>query len=374
MENKKQLITITSLILILILVGSVNAEFWACFEKGNVVEYCGNYKPDWTCGSKNGCQRCMSVYNETENCYVHGAWPKCNSLPPGCSVFGSNTSLDITSPTITLHNPIEGDVYSNKKVLINVSTNESAKWRYFDLLKGRSWKSLCTNKFTETCEKKITLKEGVNNVSIKAIDNSGNEGFYNVSFFVDSKKPRIYKTYPKKGFADGNFEVQFKEENPALLILHYGEEIRELNISEDCYLSRGKYYCDVDVDLSDYDGQEIEYYFVLEDIAGSVDESRVYDLKVDTTFPEILNNDTYSIKGKYVTFYLEIEEENFDEVVYGYFDSRDKWREKRLCSRLKDGICEKRKSFRRGEHEITLMVLDEAGNSVGVPLSFEIDY
>jgi hypothetical protein len=29
---------------------------------------------------------------------------------------------------------------------------------------------------------------------------------------------------------------------------------------------------------------------------------------------------------------------------------------------LRDGICEKRKSFRRGEHNITIEVLDDAGN------------
>ncbi len=36
---------------------------------------------------------------------------------------------------------------------------------------------------------------------------------------------------------------------------------------------------------------------------------------------------------------------------------------KRLCSRLRDGRCEKRKSFGRGKHNLTITVLDEAGNS-----------
>ena len=43
-----------------------------------------------------------------------------------------------------------------------------------------------------------------------------------ITFFTDSVLPRIYSTQPTRGFADGNFMVQFVEQNPVSLTLNYG--------------------------------------------------------------------------------------------------------------------------------------------------------
>ena len=78
------------------------------------------------------------------------------------------------------------------------------------------------------------------------------------------------------------------------------------------------------------------------------------------------------VDGKYVYFSINITEENLDEVVYTYIDKKGKEKEKRLCSKLKDGLCEKRVSFKDGTYDLTIQIINEAGNSVGIPASFEI--
>ena len=53
-----------------------------------------------------------------------------------------------------------------------------------------------------------------------------------------------------------------------------------------------------------------------------------------------------------------------------HFDSR--LREKKICSRLKDGMCEKKIRFKSGHYELSVTAIDEAGNSVGKSMSFDI--
>ncbi|MEK6862264.1 MAG: hypothetical protein AABY07_09955, partial [Nanoarchaeota archaeon] len=86
--------------------------------------------------------------------------------------------------------------------------------------------------------------------------------------------------------------------------------------------------------------------------------------------PEI-NSFSHEIDRRRVTFIFDITEDNFDEINYiDYSDTKP--RERRLCSRLRDGICEIRKTFSRGEHNLTFTILDEAGNSVQESLVFTI--
>ena len=104
-----------------------------------------------------------------------------------------------------------------------------------------------------------------NNIGFKIVDVVGNTAYENISFFIDSKKPRIYKTEPRSGFANGDFYVQFMEENPSLLNINYGNFItgfRNANVDlNTCVQDRTKTNCNINVDLDDYDGQEIDYFF-----------------------------------------------------------------------------------------------------------------
>lgn len=369
MKNKKILVMMIGIVLILFGVNFISAEFWACFEKGEVVHYCGGYKPDWTCDSNSGCEKCISVYREAEDCYVHGVWAVCNQQGQECNNYG-NTTLDIEPPIINLSSPINEKVYNEKGVYISGESNEIADWYYKD--SSNLWRKFCTQ--TRICNKEISFAEGENNIQIKAVDVVGNEAEKESSFFVDSKKPIIYKALPKKGFADGNFEVQFKEENPASLILHYGDKTRNINL-EDCRKEKGKTYCDNFADLEEFDGEEINYRYVLTDAAGNVAESKPITLSVDTTSPVINNLDSFwTQNGKYIYFNMSITENNFDEANYNYVDSRGRVKEVKLCSALKNNLCTVKKTFTRGHYDLTINVLDDAGNSIGVPINFNVDY
>ena len=230
--------------------------------------------------------------------------------------------------------------------------------------------------------KSLSLKDGFNSITIKATDLNGNPTSVIREFTVDSKKPKISKTYPKKkSFASGLFEVQFKEENPVNLVLHFNGEEKILDVVADCKKIKTKTYCDIDVDLSVYDGASINYFFELIDIAGNVVRSKPLRVNVDITKPVVLNPDDFWEQGeagsryaRYVYFDIEIDEDNFDEVSYFYEDSRGRMREKRLCSRLKEGVCEKKKSFRRGDTLLNIQVVDEAGNVEIKEIGLEINY
>jgi len=366
--------------LVLLLTSMVSAEFWACFSRGDRINYCNPVIPDRTCGSSI-CKYCMRSFDESNSCYSSGNWMVCNAVGEECgSVIdnGGGTTIDGEPPVLTINYPIEGEVYNSRRILLDFDLDEEADVYYLDNINGRGrWTRVCSD--CMDYERSRSFKEGFNDLTFKAIDPIGNTAYTDISFTIDSRKPKIRKTLPRKGFADGNFEVQFSEENPVSLVLNYGNYItgyREqvLDIDHDCYMDRKRYYCDTNVALNDYDGQEIGYWFELEDIAGTKDESKSRDLEVDTTFPVLNNEDSfYEIDGRYVYFTFNITEKNFDEAEYiDWTDSRPRYR--RLCSRLRDGICTKRRSFRNGHHTLDIQVVDEAGNSIAKRIEFDIDY
>jgi|SRR3989344_9660923 len=118
--------------------------------------------------------------------------------------------------------------------------------------------------------------------------------------------------------------------------------------------------CSFDIDLSDFDGQEIYYWFEITDIAGNLAESKETKIKVDTKYP-IVNSLNYNISKKNVLFTFNISEKNFDEINYVYLNDTNQ-KENVLCSSLKNGICKIKKSFKIGEHNLKIRIFDKAGN------------
>ena len=90
--------------------------------------------------------------------------------------------------------------------------------------------------------------------------------------------------------------------------------------------------------------------------------SKPINIDVDTTKP-VINSFTNLTNGRRVTLRLNVTEVNFDEITYT--DSNDRTpRPKVLCSRLRGGICEATKTLSLGPHNLSIKVLDEAGNFV----------
>lgn len=240
-------------------------------------------------------------------------------------------------------------------------------------------KRICSRLKDGKCEGKISLREGLYELTFYVDDKAGHRAFVNTQeFLLDSKKPKISKITPSRGFASGKFGVEFTELNPKTLILYYGTDednpsFKNLNIANDCTPNRGKYKCNTNVNIDSFNGQEITYWFTLEDLGGNSVESKHIDLNVDTTDPVLNNPDEFlEVDGSNVFFSFDITEENFDVVSYSYLDSRGRLREKRLCSRLRDGICEKKVRFRDGEYNLIIQITDDAENGVEISVDFEI--
>lgn len=319
------------------------------------------------CGDPGYCEICVTdIGNPTAPYRCAGQ---------ACGMTDNNSTIDITPPSLTVNDPDQNSVYSSKAVLFNLLVDEESSIYFTDNIKddGR-WKKICAGCLNYNG--KISLNEGLNNITVKAADKNENSAEKTLSFFVDSKKPKIKKTEPKSDFTSSIFKIEFEEENPKELWLNYGNSLegyrsKKFNLAL-CAKEKKISTCEEDIDLKDYDGQEIEYWFALSDIANSVVESKHIWVNVDETSPIITNPDSFwTQNGKYIYFSLEITETNFDSVEFiDNSDRRPRW--KTLCSRLKDGKCEAKKSFISGEHVLDIQVTDKAGNSVGKRISFVV--
>jgi len=114
--------------------------------------------------------------------------------------------------------------------------------------------------------------------------------------------------------------------------------------------------------LSAFDNQTIEYHYEVSDSI-STTISKNISVKVDTTSP-ILNlffpNETEY--GRRVPFNITISEEVKLEYL-DELDSRPRWRS--LCRSCEEygNLKNKEKSFNKGQHDLLIRAIDEAGNS-----------
>jgi hypothetical protein len=275
--------------------------------------------------------------------------------------------------------PVDG-VLNDRKVPFNISLNTEVEiLEYINYADGiPKWKKLCKDcdEFGVDKVKTKTLREGNNSITIRASDGFGNFAEKNVSIFIDSKDPKIKKVSPKSGFSDGSFEVEFQELNPDTLVLRYGNEsekrTRIVDIPIECVAIGLISTCPIVVDLSDFDEQEITYFFNLTDIAGNNDFDKPEDLDIDMTAPFLTELIQLELVGNKATFKFNISEKNFDRVTY-IDEADEKGKVKNLCTKLKDGICQRKVNFKEGQHNITFKIIDEAENMIGAGVEFFVD-
>ncbi len=374
-KMKSQKFTILSIVLILIvsLIGIASAEFWYCANDGERINYCNPKIPDRTCESSLGCKYCMSD-SSTSTCFNSGNWMKCNANAPNCEF--NNGGPDSTPLNFSIDDPDNNAIYNTRAIMFNLRSNKDASYYWIDNINGRGrWNRLGSR--LKLFSKKVSFKDGLNDITIKAVASNGEEILFARSFYVDSKKPQIKKTWPTKDFTSGNFGVEFSEENPKSLVLKYGNsakgiKTRNVNIAAECVLDKKKYSCDLNVNVNEFNGQSIEYWFELTDIANTKAESKHVWIEVDTQLPIINNpNSFYNQTGKSVYFKINITEKNFDEITY-FDNAQRKPVAKKLCTKLKDGLCEKKVTFNKGYHDVDIQVIDEAGNSIALNIKFDV--
>ena len=371
-EKRKYLILAFALIFLVVTISGVSAYKLICLKYGQSLP--SEEIKRYTCWH----DYCINICT-TDNLYPTNPG-FCKGMG-GCD-FLAGASLDAEPPNITVNNPEEGKYYNSRGILLDVDSNEPFSLFYLDNLNSRAkWKGLASN--IGSYKRKLSFKEGLNNITVMGRDRNGNSMEVMRHFYVDSKKPRIKKVEPTKGFSNGEFYVEILEANPRKLEIKYGNsdvgyrnQIVDLN---SCEILRGKsdnLGCEVSVDVGNYNMQSLEYWFELTDVANNFVRSKSYWISVDITDP-ILNNPgsflNYNEGGRYTYFSLDITEPNFDKVIYiDHSDRRPVW--KTLCTRLKNDLCEKRLTLSRGFHSIDVQIIDKAGNSIGVNKEFEVSY
>jgi len=308
--------------------------------------------------SVNGLEtECNAIQKQPSEEICDGKDNDCDGvIDEDCSIFSIN--LTINSPSKNLS--------EEKRVLLNLETTQQVdEITYEDLEDSRSReRRLCRD--CNSYDKEKSFSEGFHNVLFRAYNEDEVIVEKNVSFFVDSKEPRISKTEPRRNkFTNGEeFYLKVREDNLKNISISFNPTI-ELDLNN-CEKSRNYWECYFNLNLTDYNNQEIEYLFEVEDIVGNKDESRPTSVRVDTVLPLLNNPESfwYFEEGRYsnyIYFDMSITEKNFDEAVLSY-DYRGKTKEKRLCSRLKEGICEKRFRIRDDYSNLKLIIRDEAGN------------
>lgn len=343
-----------------------------CLADGEVFDAPGMCNPDMKqmTGPLNFC---VHIYNATTICPV--ILNECNARGLSCS-SSQNTSVDTQPPTFTVRSPVNGGIYNTKSLLFNLTANENnVKIYYFDHNSGRSiWSTVCTG--CNGYGRNIYFKSGQNNLTIRVGDQSNNYAYFNLSFLVDDKAPKIISVAPASGFATETFDTIVEEDYLTSLTLNYGNGIMgykstSVNIPS-CSKSGNRYSCSAQVSLSSYNGQTILYWFTATDIAGTSTSSTNKTLSVDTMSP-VIDSFMYwkdAVNGKYVYFAMNITEPNLFKVEISDSGSNAVT----LCSTLSNGVsCNKKVTFTDGDHDVYIKVTDKAGHLIGRSESFWTD-
>ncbi len=269
--------------------------------------------------------------------------------------------LDVYCYNLIVNSP-ENDTYNDKRMLVDLSISRNAKYIY---------KALNSNIFTKICSgcssaaKYYSAKEGPNNLTLRIVGYNGEELIQSILFTVDTTKPKIAKTEPKhKSWVGGTlFKVKYTESNVQSISLFYGNGTMNEALLSNCPSGKNV-VCMIDVNLSAYNGQQIQYYFVIRDNFRSI-ASRTYTLNVDTS-PPILSllspaNSTYSTSVRITASVSE-------PVTLQYSDNGGSF--KSLCKNC--NFYNSTKSFAKGLHNLVVRATDKSGNIDEESVSFTV--
>ena len=283
--------------------------------------------------------------------YYFGSWNDCASH---CD-FSSNGSTYnlVLKATFPFAN---GGVYNKQSFFLNISMNKIGKIYLRNNVLGTQV-NLCTN--CNSYKQFAYFSKGFNNITI--IGQSGAEQKEKtITFIVDNDIPRISKSLPASGkFASGAFTVFYYESAVKEIAIYYGpvgSEIKQ-NLT-DC--SSGNYKnCSITVDLSSFEGQMINYWFTIKDLAGNSASGYKISVKVDNIAP-VVTSINYVLKtSTSMLLNISVIEPNFYRLEYrdngGYY--------KLLCSYLTNGRCVKIiYSLTKGDHVLDIRTTDKAGH------------
>jgi len=363
MVRKSIIIGIIILFILVVLVSNVSAHKWACLSYGDHIPY-------YTCHFTH-CKLCLDDKGYSTS------FGYCDKAKL-CS-FGP-VNNDTTPPVLTINSPKNNFIYNTSKILFNLSIDEPSTIFYKNNLDSNGkFKMLAGNRLNYI--NGITFKDGFYNITIRAEDRSGNDADILRIFYVDTKNPKVDSPSDDK---NGILNIKFEEANPVLLTLRYGNNktgYGEYNINlNNCNKTSGdKFLCKVNISdeesysmLKSYDGQIIELWIELKDIPGNIGKSKIIKGKIDITKPVINNPDNmFTLDGKNLYFNMSITDQNLVSVYYAENSTKLQW--KLLCSSLKNGFCQKKVAFNKGNHDILVQVVDIGKNVIYFETKFTVN-
>jgi len=201
--------------------------------------------------------------------------------PEQAQTFTQTVTVTVLPGGMSIYSPIQAHIYNERMIPIDITLSTKAKYiRYSD--NNGNPITICRNcdEYGHLSLKRKPFDDGFHQVVFLTVFESGTV-YTQREFFVDTKKPKITKTEPGMGFADGTFAVEFQEANPVSLILHYGSLDSDAGMRSEpvdlsgCYEPRRSIErCPITVDLTAYDTQKISYWFEITDIMGNKDASK----------------------------------------------------------------------------------------------------
>ena len=240
-----------------------------------------------------------------------------------------------------------------------------------DWILGGCVRPFFADNFKQLCNKcyeynnSFSFQNGIHYLTVRCSDKQLISS--NIIFLVDGNTPRILETSKKdNSVVNGNgFSVKYNED----FVLSANLGVREVCKNPD-FCKAMNYYisCNLgdnecnfyNLDLSMFDGKEIEYQYVVYNLAGKIALSKKYRAVVDTSSP-MIKSFSYSIVKNRAFFNLDIAEDNLAKIEYIDYHSRNPvW--KTLCDFEQSSKCNAVIGISKSVHFFDIRVTDKAGN------------
>jgi len=284
-------------------------------------------------------------------------------------------NLSLLDFNMTVYSPKNNSAtmpYGTTRIPFNISLTKAIDTLEFINYNNHApkWRLLCRNcdNFGFIKTEFQNLNDGQNDITIKARDIFGNTQEKNISLNIDSRLPKIIDIRPRaNSIINGSlFSIKYTENNLKDIKLVFNGTANILNCS-----AGNKQECLNSLNLSQYNGNYFDYYFLISDFVTSVNSSkkRVF---VDTSIPGItVYSPLSSLYPEKVKFNLTISEKA--KLEYKDISALNpKWRT--LCVNCNEygNLKGKTISFKDGNHTIIIRATDHAGNLKSTQTSFAV--